>query len=330
MTAPKDWLRELRHSWPLLQGRHRTEIATVPLPLGGSGHQVRAGVDGNAARHLLIPVGDEDVWAGAAEGALSVELRTYTFLRTPLRYVDVSCPRPDLFHLFDEVLVNILTAVEDTPEHPARTALDVVGRWRALLETHRPRLLTLVGQLALFGELTVLSVVTQDRPLDISWWRGPLREPHDIVLPECAVEVKTVGGSSTAVEIHGAGQLDPPGVPLALVIVTVVEDAGGTGLPELVEQILARATDRGKAVRLLAAAGYSESDADRYTERFAVADLAHTEVTDAVPRIVAASFTKGSLPLGVDGVTYRIDLDALDHLVERGGSTLREWIGAQK
>lgn len=327
MTGPTRWLRELRHSWPLLRGERRTEIATIPLG-GRTTNSVRAGVDGNGTRHLLIPVGEEELRVDPADGALLVALRTYTFSRVPLRYLDISCSRPDLFDLFDEVLVDVLAAADGAPERPARVALVVVGRWRALLKTHRPRLLTLVGQMALFGELTVLDTVTRDGDLDISWWRGPRLEPHDIVLPECAIEVKAVGASSTSVEIHGVHQLEPPGVPLALVLATVVEDGAGTSLPELVERVLARVMDRGKAVRLLATAGYSQADADDYGERFAVVGIAHVEATDAVPRIVPTSFAGGALPAGVDGVTYRIDLDAIDHLVARGESALREWVGA--
>jgi hypothetical protein len=183
--------------------------------------------------------------------------------------------------------------------------------------------------MSLFGELTVLDLITHGRTLDISWWRGPRREPHDIVLPECAVEVKAVGATSTSVEIHGVHQLDPPGLPLALVLATVAEDDAGTGLPELVDRLLARVTDRGQAVRLLATAGYSLADAERYRERFAVTEIAHAEVTDSVPRIVPQSFGKTGLPSGVDDVSYRIELDALDGLVARGRTALLDWVGAR-
>lgn len=328
MTAPHDWLRELRHSWPLLGGGRRTEIDTAPLPLGGTGAPVRAGVDGSGARHLLVPVGEEEVRPDRVEGALLVELRTYTFSRTPLRYVDISCARPDLFRIFDEILADVLLGANDAPQAPARAALDVVGRWRALLATHRARLLTLVGQMSLVGELTVLDLVTRDEPLDISSWRGPRREPHDIVLPGFAVEVKAIGTTSTSVEIHGVHQLEPPGVPLALVLATVAEDDSGATLPELVDRILARVTDRGRAVRLLTAAGFALADADHYRERFAVTDIAHVEATDAVPRIVPKSFGEQGVPAGVDGISYSVELDALDGLVARGEAALLGWVGA--
>lgn len=330
MTDTTYWERELRHSWPLLQPRSPTEVATAPLQLPCGSDRARVGVDGTGARHLLVPVGDDDVSDDNAEGALSVRLRTYSFSRTPLRYVDVSCVRPDLFDLFDEILVDVLDTAATAPDTAARTAVDVVGRWRALLDTRRARALTLVGQMSLFAELTVLDVLTRDRTLQVGWWRGPLREPHDIVLPERAVEVKAVGATTTAVEIHGVLQMEPPGLPLALVLTTVSESDSGTTLPGLVEHVLGRVDDRGEAIRLLAAAGYSRSDAERYTERFTVEDIGLVEVTAAVPRIVPASFANAGLPAGIDGVTYRIALDTLDPLIARGEAALLAWAGGKR
>jgi hypothetical protein len=330
VTAPHDWGRELRHSWPLLRPRSSTEVTTAPLPGVTGRDAVRVGVDGAGARHLLLPLGDgETIRGDDGEATLSVRVRTYTFARVPLRHLDIVCLRPDLFDLFDDVLIDVLGTITAGGATPARTAVDVVGRWRALLGTRRGRLLTLVGQMSLVAELTVLDLLTRDAPLDVSWWRGPLREPHDIVLPDRAVEVKAIGATASTVEIHGLEQLAPPGLPLALVLVEVQEDADGTALPDLVDRMLGRATDRGAMLRLLAGAGYSTSDSDRYDERFAVTGLGTIEVTDAVPRIVASSFHTG-VPAGVTGVTYRIGLDALDPLVLRGESALVAWAGGAR
>ncbi|WP_214401839.1 PD-(D/E)XK motif protein [Pseudonocardia lacus] len=329
MTAPHDWARELRHSWPLLRPRTSTEVTTAPLPLTSDAHPVRLGVDGAGARHLLVPLGEGDTTRGDdGEATLSVRVRTFTFARVPLRYLDIVCLRPDLFDLFDDVLIDVLGAIAAADGPAARAAVDIVARWRALLGTRRGQLLTLVGQMSLFAELTVLDLVTRGRPLDIAWWRGPLREPHDIVLPDRAVEVKAVGATSTSVEIHGVQQLEPPGLPLALVLVDVQEDRDGATLPELVGRVLGRVADRGEAGRLLAAAGYSTPDADRYDERFAVTGLGTVEITEAVPRIVPSSFGPDGVPKGIGAVTYHLGLDSLDVHVQRGESALLEWVGA--
>lgn len=325
MSDPRDWLRELRHSWPLLHGRSRTEITTLPVA-GTAQPPVRVGVDGGGCRHLLVPVGAEEVKVKAAEGTLKVDLRTYTFSRVPLRYVDIACLRADLFDLFDEVLADVLENADIATSSRAEASLEVVDRWRTLLGTHRAHLLSLVGQMSLFAELTVLDLVTRDTALDIGWWRGPRREPHDIVLPGCAIEVKAIGGAASSVEIHGVTQLEPPGKPLALVLATVAEDGAGIRLPELVDSVLERVDDRGSAIRQLTAAGYSTADAERYRESFLVTELAHVVIDKTVPRIVRGSFADGAPPAGVDGLNYRVDLNALDGLAARGETALVDWV----
>ncbi|MBA3744496.1 PD-(D/E)XK motif protein [Sporichthya sp.] len=328
MNEPADWLRELGHSWPLLVAQSATEISTTPLGLDVGPAPIRVAVNGTGSRHLLIPVGEEDVAGDEAEGPLLLRIRTYTFGRVPAHHLDVSCARPDLFDLFDEVLADVLIAAGAEPHRPAAAAVGVVARWRTLLSTHRARRLTLVGQMAMFAELTVLDVVSRGFDLDITWWRGPLREPHDIRLPGCALEVKALGAAATDVEIHGIKQLEEPAdVPLALVLATVVEADDGATLPELAERISGRATDRGEMRRRFAAAGYSEADAPRYTERFRVAELAHVPISADVPRIVPASFGSTGAPAGIAGVTYRIAVAVLDPHAARGEAALVSWVG---
>lgn len=330
MTSAARWRRELTHSWPLLRAARYSEITTSPLPIGGQTAPLRIGVDGAVSRHLLVPLGEEDVQLETVEGVLRVELRTYTFSRVPLRYVDISCVRSDLFDLFDEVLVDVLVAVEGATDRPAATVVKVLARWRALLATRRARLLTLVGQMSLFAELTVLDLVTRDEELDISWWRGPNREPHDIVLAHHALEVKALGRTAAAVEIHGLHQLEPPGMPLSLVLATVEEAEAGSSLPDLVEHVLGRVRERGRGVQLLAAAGYTLTDAERYPERFAVTELAHVAITEGVPRIVPASFGPAGVPAGIGGLAYTVELDALDRFTARGETALLDHLRATR
>lgn len=325
MTDADRWERELRHSWPLLGPRRSTEVTTIPLPTTTT-EPLRIGVDGNGARHLLVPLLEEQLRGDDGESALALRVRTYTFAGVPARYLDVVCGRPDLFDLFDEVLVDVLIDVGEDPSAAAARTVEVIGRWRALLSTRRARLLTLAAQMSLFAELTVLDVAGRDGDVSAQWWRGPKGEPHDILLPTHALEVKAVGPGSTSIEIHGLGQLDQPGRPLALVMATVSEADDGRTLPELVDDLLTRCDDRGEAIRLLAQAGYSRADAERYTERFSISDLVMIEVDASVPRIVTASFGANGVPEGVDGVVYRIDLAALAPHYRKGEGAIRAWL----
>jgi hypothetical protein len=322
-----DWLTELQHTWPVLSPHTQTEISTSPVQLGSA--DARVGLDGAGGRHLLVAIADPNDTPASDEvdGSLVVRIRTYTFAGTPRRYVDIVCNRPDLFDLFDEVLSDVADCLE-TADRPTIAAAEVVERWRALMATRPARMLTLTAQMSLVGELHILMTTAPDQAIDIATWRGPLREPHDIRLPDRALEVKTLGSTSTTIEIHGIQQLDPPGCPLALVLVEVTETDRGRTLPEMVDELLDRATARSDAIRILATAGYSPVDADRYPQTYAVNEVAYVEVAESVPRIVHGSFAAGALPNGVDDVTYRVELEALDPVLIRGESALLAWVEA--
>lgn len=324
---PDEWLRELAHVWPLLSASAATEVTTLPVPLSFAGVEARVAVDGQRIRHLLVPIrGEEEPKTDASDGSLLLRLRTFTFARTPHRYLDVACTRPDLFDLFDDVLVDVLSTISERAEAPACTAVEVVERWRSLLAIRPPRLLTVTAQMSLMGELHILGLTQHGPLIDVNCWRGPLLEPHDILLPHCAIEVKAVGATSSSVEIHGVHQLEPPGVPLALAIVRVTEGGEGERLPEAVDRILAVASDRGEALRRLASVGYAMADSERYEQRFTVHSVEFVVVDESVPRIIPATFGNGDVPVGVEGVAYHVLLDALDPLFIRGETLLRGWI----
>lgn len=327
MTDTDRWERELQFSWPLLSPRTRTEITTVPVPTS-TPEPMRVGVDGGGARHLLVPLQGTDLRGDDGESALAMRVRTYTFGRIPARFLDVVCARPDLFEKFDKVLAEILLGVEASPSTAAATTVEVVRQWRSLLATRSSSLLTMVAQMGLFAELTVLDLAASDGRVETAWWRGPRQEPHDIVLPARALEVKAVGSSSTSIEIHGLHQLEAPQRPLALVVLTLTEADEGRTLPDLVEEMLGRFDNRGEAIQLLSHAGYSRVDADRYTERFTITDAAIVEIDDSVPRIVPGSFGPSGVPLGLCGVVYRIQLSALAPRIQRGLSAIHAWIEA--
>jgi hypothetical protein len=182
--------------------------------------------------------------------------------------------------------------------------------------------------MALFAELHVLGLVHPTGPVDISTWRGPLREPHDIVLPDRAVEVKAIGPGSEHIRIHGIEQLEPPGRPLALVLITLASTGiDGETLPDVVDRVLGRVSDRVEAISRLASAGYSPTDRDAYPTQFSVLLLECIVVGTQTPRIVSSSLASGILPEGVDRVAYRLELAQLRPAAAVGQTALRQWAG---
>lgn len=257
-------------------------------------------------------------------GALLVKRRTFTFDGTTALYLDIQCVRSDLFDLFDDLLVDIIDCMAE--RSGSDTALEVIDRWRSLLATKGRQSLTQSAQRGLFAELHVLRLVCTPGPIDLSVWKGPLGEPHDIVAHSFAIEVKSVGSQGRSVEIHGPTQLLPPGRPLALVLVELEEGEAGETVAELAEEVLLNAQDRDLAKARLALAGYSSVDAELYATRFAVRGLRHVAVDANTPRIVPDSFSGGVLPEGLLYLSYGLDLVVLERMSASGESSLRRWV----
>lgn len=322
MTSAVDWRRELSHTWPLLSGSGESRMKSAPVPQTANGSPVLLGRDQEASRHLLVPLGDEQVAPSEAVGAVTVRTETYHFAGSPQRYLDIACHRSDMSHLFDEVLVEVLDTITDAPR-PATSAVHVVGLWRELLRVGRGTILSHVEQMALFAELSVLEQVVAPANW-VDCWRGPHREPHDILAESFAIEVKAIGASSREVEIHGIRQLDPPGRPLWLCLVELDEGETGFTIAELAENMLQDAASL-HFRRLLGLSGYLSTDQGRYTTRFVDPTFSVIEVTSDFPRIVDASFGVGGAPAGLVAVNYKVDLAHIRARSSWSGSDLASW-----
>lgn len=257
-------------------------------------------------------------------GALLVKRRTFTFDGAAALFLDIQCIRSDLFDLFDDLLIDILDAVAERAS--SDTALEVIDRWRSLLATKGRQALTQSAQRGLIAELHVLRLLWAPPSLiDVSVWRGPLGEPHDILAPTFAIEVKSVSSRGRSVEIHGPMQLAPPGRPLALVILELEEDQAGETVAHVAADIVQRSRDRDLANARLALAGYSSGDAELYSTHFAVRGLRHVAVDVNTPRIVPDSFAAGVLPEGLLYLSYGLDLVVLERMSMFGENSLRHW-----
>lgn len=318
---------DLANRWAVIgPSSSGTLLTTSVFELAG-GHPARVGVDSVGGRHLIITPSVEDSAAAPDDvlGALQVRQRDYTFDGRTGTHLDIQCVRPDLFDLFDEVVLDIACGVD--PDRPADSALRIIERWRALFAARGKRQLSPQAQAALIAELYVLALAFRDRPVQIASWRGPVGESHDILLPGCALEVKALGEVTTTVEIHGLEQLEPPGVPLALVLVEVVADDSGDTVADVITDILDRADDRARAAGRLARIGFSPADAHSYTVRYRVGTVRTVAIGEAVPRIVPSSFA-ADVPSGVVSVTYTLQVAALVPFARTGESELERWIAA--
>lgn len=271
----------------------------------------RLAVDRAGARHLLVPV-DPDGTIDAQRGsALSLEQRQLIFGGASHAYVDVSCDRSDLYREFDEVVVDIVDAVQESP-NARRATLDVVARWRRLFRAAFAHSLSVDARRGLFAELACLhEFVAAEPALSIDCWRGPLREPHDFELASACVEVKAVGELSESIRIHGLEQLETHDEkPLFLTVLTVVEDPEGRSIPELSTELISSARDGSTVAARLIAAGWSDEDPSKDT-RYALGPVAAVPVTEDTPRLVSSSFATGGPSAGIGRVEYSIEREVL-------------------
>lgn len=321
MTTPKATTESLQRGWAVLAGRGTSMEAHR-----FAGHYLA--VDSKGCRHVLILRGPRDPITHEPEdlGALHLGYRNWCIDQVTREYLDVTCVRSDLVDLFDGLVLSVFEAISSETERPAALAVREIRRWQSLLLSQRRRLLSEPEQIGLFAELSVLLNISGGASLDPARWRGPRREPQDIRLPGCRLEVKGIGLDSTDVRIHGLQQLETNEVPVGLVVVTVIEDENGRTLPQLVDEVLDRSRDRAAMRRLLVLAGYQSGDAEHYSHRRAGAEYLTIDVDDEVPRIVPGTFADG-VPVGLSKVRYHMELDALRPLaVGTDLATLMDWI----
>ncbi len=222
---------DLRNRWAVLGPSSDAELFRSSTLTTDSGDNLRVAVDQVGNRHLLVPVHSSDRRVPEdVVGAVLVGRRPIAFDSTTAYFLDVQCVRADLFDLFDDLVLKVIEVVNGGGG--ADAAIEVINRERILLATRAREKLSFSKQRGLLAELYILGLTSGSNPIDVSTWRGPLKAPHDIVTGTYALEVKSVGGGSRNIEIHGAEQLAEPGKPLALVIVELSEDATGQSIAE--------------------------------------------------------------------------------------------------
>lgn len=303
----------LERAWVVLTPPRAQELTSFPLDVLCDGMPCRVALDRAGTRHLLVPAGDDEVSSVDPRPAvLGMVLRKLHFGSEPTLYVDVSCAESDLYPEFDEIVSDVLEAVSGAAR-PALAAVSAVTRWRRLFRSKLLRGLSRQAKMGLFAELTMLSsLIEADPGFPVEAWRGPLNEPHDFEASTRCVEVKGLSAVSDTIVVHGLEQLNTHGDrPLDLVLLRVVEDPHGHSVSDLVGDLLGAVASRTQLRSRLSAAGWSDQPDRPDLETFTVEEVLRLVVDDATPRMVPPSLVAGSLPHGIRGLNYQIDLAAL-------------------
>jgi hypothetical protein len=208
----------------------------------------------------------------------------------------------DVFDVIgNDILSHLLQATDDRTAFSAFVAR--IEEWQTFLDQLPHEGLSEQAQQGLFAELWFLHRVLLPEAgpqVAVRAWAGPKALAKDFQLTGLAFEVKATSAKQhSRFGISNELQLDPRGQRLILYGLLLERVVGG-GL-SLVELILALRTDlleadQPSAVRfseLLLQSGYSDSDASRYTARFAIRSQHFFDVRDDFPRIIETDLRRG-------------------------------------
>lgn len=247
------------------------------------------------------------------------------FVTTPSDADGTNCLRFELTErahtdIFDVIGNDILSNILQTDDDKAAfdSFVSRIAAWQRFLDELPAGGLTEQSQQGLFAELWFLRevMVPEIGPAkSVGAWAGPKSLAKDFQLPGVAFEVKASSAKQPAKFIISSEvQLDTDGVKRLVLYCLLLERlvAGGLSLSDLVQLVRADLqADSAAATRfseLLLQVGYVDSDAARYTSRFAVRSQHFFDVKGDFPRIVGSD-----LRVGVGDVQYSIMQSECEH-----------------
>lgn len=239
--------------------------------------------------------------------------------RLPRRYFDVACRDSTMHANFTAVAAEIVEELAAGPRDHRKTLERILARWRWFWDESSVGL-TDTEAVGLFGELWFLEFWLN--PIDIAvlrGWTGPERDRHDFKWPAASVEVKTTRARSDGSASHRISTLDqlenPEQGQLYLFSLRVTPDPlAAHSLNASVERIRRTLSDRAELLHefdtRVAVLGYSPAQRERYDTPLKVVAEELYRVDVDFPRLTNASFVRGTVPSGVDAISYSLDLVA--------------------
>ncbi|VVB63956.1 Uncharacterised protein [uncultured archaeon] len=204
------------------------------------------------------------------------------------------------------------------------------NRWSRFFERWGPEGVSAERQRGLFGELMVLETLLRTglSPLDgVSSWKGSSGANQDFVHLGAAIEVKTtITKEPRKVSVSSEKQLDDTDLEsLTLVVLTLNEvESGGISLPDAVATVRQLLENDGKAGSIfessLIAAGYLDTDADKYSKHYTIRSREIFDIRSGFPRIV-------SVPRGVGDLHYTVTISACKPFEKTVGEMIKEFTG---
>lgn len=295
-------------------------------PSKGSQHQARALAeyetphgsvlltwDSDGTRHVLVPIGaDEMVHPDHSSQGVQLVRTELVDAGIQRTFVDIRCPRPSLFRVFDQIAATMLDEIARATLPASRVCRAVLSEWRQLLQRAQQSISMSVLRGA-FAELQELLRLTQIDIDAVRWWTGPHAAPQDFISSQGAIEVKALGSSTMkTVGIHGIEQLDvePHGF-LVLVVWPTPSDPHGANLAELVQRLEQAGVDSDVVRDKLALLGLHDLEApDVRNARFGTGPATGYLVDLDFPRLSPSQLAAPLHP-AVQQVGYHLVLDQI-------------------
>lgn len=241
---------------------------------------------------------------------------------------------PDHRPVFTALCLDIIRTLESS-NHTSRIA-DLqfcFSRWSKFFERYGIEGLSQERQRGLFGELILLELLLKkglDAVSAISSWKGCSGGRHDFVHKDIGIEVKTtLSKEPRKILVSSERQLDDAGLEsLTLFILTLIQaDEKGTSLPSLVNTIRREIEPHSNATFLfetdLIEAGYTDSDAAKYSSGYLIKKSEAFRVKEGFPRII-------SMAPGVGDVVYSVSVSACNSYEMEMDLMLEEFTGRKK
>lgn len=284
-------------------------IHAAPTGLSIPAGDVLAGVDAESNRHLLIPLLPGEAFAQDLSGD-AIQLRRVD--RNRSAYISAVCISRDVDDVFAQFGREICTDLADASS-AAGHVVAAVARWKRLFADASRGPLTEAQLIGLLAELHLLEKILEDDPArSLAVWTGPDKSQHDFRSGAAAAEVKaTMAREGRRIRISSLEQLHAPqSGSLALAHTRFEPDPAGDGLAAVIDRILALNVEPDVFEKKLLEAGYRRKhDALYAAKRYRIVERRFYDVLDPTfPKITPSSFNGGTLPAGVESLSYTVDI----------------------
>lgn len=288
------------------------EIPTISTGISTPAGPVRLALGPNGEPRVLLPLKDREAPATpTALASIAIGISALTHNGRPSRFLDLTCLSHDLETVFGEVVDEMLARIT-AGASCVSAANSTIEDFRSLLMRTSGREVEVTTVAGLIGELLILNRLLDRASSSWRAWRGPTGDRHDFRTGSTSLEVKTTLRSSTPViTIHGLEQLEPPSGGSLHLIRLVLEPVNGgiLSISSLARGALNKADDPERLRGLISAIGCDDFDAPDWNHHsFRLESETVYEVRPGFPRLTSSMLTTRTVPAGVSGVSYQIDL----------------------